>query len=174
MNNIIITKEKKDNYYLSYNNFKAECFIGKNGLTDNKIEGDYKTPIGEFSIGIIFGTHNKEELNLDNSINYIKINKNHYWIDDVNSSHYNKLIDISKSKTNFNSAEHLIEMKDQYEYAIEIKTNPENIPGKGSAIFIHCSTKNYTAGCISLSKKDMKKLLSMINKETKISINYPQ
>ena len=171
MNNIIFINKENNCYYLTYNNLKSKCFIGKKGLTQNKKEGDQKTPIGEFSIGIVFGTHNREELHLDKSINYIKINKNHHWIDDINSPYYNRLVDISKDKIKFNSSEHLIEMKEQYEYAIEVKTNPQNIPGLGSAIFIHCATKKYTAGCISISKNDIKKVLSMINKNTKIIVS---
>ena len=39
---------------------------------------------------------------------------------------------------------------------------------KGSAIFLHVAKKNFspTLGCIALSKKDLKYLLSVINKNT--------
>ena len=106
-----------------------------------------------------------------NSIVYIKISKNLYWIDDINSKYYNQLVDITKIKKDWNSAENLLENKQPYEYAIEIKTNPTNIPGKGSAIFLHCKRKEYTKGCISIEKDKMGHLLSLINSETKIKIS---
>ena len=34
---------------------QIEAFIGKNGLTKNKVEGDGKTPIGKYELGICFG-----------------------------------------------------------------------------------------------------------------------
>ena len=171
MENIINITKENNNYYLTYNNFKEICYIGKNGLTNNKKEGDLKTPIGQFNLGIVFGTHKIEDIIIDKSFTYIQINQNLYWVDDINSKYYNKLVDITKVEKDWNSAENLLENAIPYEYAIEIKTNPSNIPGKGSAIFLHCKNKDYTAGCISLPKEKMIELLKVINKNTKIIIN---
>ena len=170
MKNEITIKKENNVYYLNYKKFKEICYIGKNGLTKNKKEGDLKTPIGTFSLGLAFGSHDKKEINISNSFDYIKINENLFWIDDSNSKHYNQLIDITKTTKDWISAEYLQENIIPYEYAIEIKTNPKNIPGKGSAIFLHCSTKTYTYGCISLPKNKMKELLSLIDKNTIITI----
>lgn len=109
---------------------ETDAFIGKNGLTPNKIEGDGKTPEGIYKLGVIFGTHCKEELKLGENFKYIKVNPNLYWVDDIYSKYYNQLVDITKVKKCWKSAERLIEYPKQYEYAIEIKTNPNNIPGR--------------------------------------------
>ena len=170
MNNTIYVKKENNKYYLIYDDGKEECYIGKNGLTNNKKEGDLKTPIGEFKLGIAFGIHEEKEININQTLKYIQINKNLYWVDDPNSKYYNQLVDITKEKKDWNSAEHLIEHTIPYEYAIEIKTNPQNIPGKGSAIFLHCKNKDYTAGCIAIPTEKMKELLKYINKDTKIVI----
>ena len=58
----------------------------------------------------------------------------------------------------------------QYEYAIEIKTNPNNIKGKGSAIFLHCSNNTPTSGCIAIDREEMKKVLKIIDGDTIITI----
>lgn len=145
--------------------FTTKAFIGKNGITDNKKEGDGKTPIGKYNLGVAFGTH--DEVKFDN---YIKINENLYWVDDVSSKFYNQLVDITKVKKDWNSSEHLIQYQKQYEYAIEIKTNPQNFPGKGSAIFLHCSAGKHTAGCIAIDAKYMKFLLDIIENNTIICI----
>lgn len=149
---------------------ESEGFVGRNGITKDKHEGDGKTPVGRFNLGIAFGMHDAEELNISKDLKYIKINKNLYWVDDINSKFYNQLVDISKVKKDWESAEHLIEYPKQYEYAIEIKANPDNIPGKGSAIFLHCSVERTTAGCVAIDRMKMLKILQMLKKNTYIWI----
>lgn len=105
-----------------------------------------------------------------NGLNYTQINEEMYWVDDCKSKYYNQLVEISKVKKDWDSAEHLIDYKVQYEYLIEIKTNPNNIPGKGSAIFLHCTNNCPTAGCIAVDRESMKTIVQNINKETKIEI----
>ncbi len=80
------------------------------------------------------------------------------------------IIIVTKTKKDWYSAEHLIEYPKEYEYAIEIKTNPSNIPNKGSAIFIHCVNKKTTSGCIAIKREKMRKLIVLINDKTKIVI----
>lgn len=110
--------------------FETEAFIEKNGVTTKKIEGDGKTPRGIFELGLVFGTHSRKNIELSKNIQYIKINKNLYWIDDIDSKYYNQLIDVTKVVKDWKSAEHLTEYTKQYEYAIEIKANSKNIIGK--------------------------------------------
>lgn len=93
-----------------------------------------------------------------------------YWVDDANSKYYNKLVNIFDVNKDWNSAEHLIDYPIQYEYLIEIKTNPNNIPGKGSAIFLHCTNNLPTAGCIAIDRESMKKIIENLEYNTKIEI----
>ena len=169
MNNCILVKKENNQIYLTYKSLKVTATIGKNGLTNNLVEGDMKTPIGEFDLGIAFGLHERSEINIDKDIPYFKIQKNQYWIDDINSKFYNQLIMIDKEPTI--SGEHLIDYAhNAYEYAIEIKVNPHNIIGKGSAIMLHCNDGEYTYGCVGISRENMIKLLGMIDYNTKIRI----
>ena len=58
-----------------------------------------------------------------------------------------------------------------YDILIVIDFNMKPIKRKkGSAIFIHVSKKKYnsTAGCIGLSKKDLRNLIKKIDKNTSI------
>lgn len=165
MDNTIIVKKENEDIILSYKKFKTKAYIGRDGFTNDKKEGDYKTPVGEFELGIAFGKYDS----IDTKLPYLKIEDDMYWVDDIDSDDYNELIKTS-IKPMF-SAEHLMDyVNDAYEYAIEIKTNPDNIKGKGSAIFLHCKRKEYTAGCIAIDSEDMKKLISMIDSNTKIKI----
>ena len=147
---------------------RCKAFIGEKGVGYNKKEGDRKTPIGAFNLGIAFGK--EKNIDIDKSIKFVKINKNLYWVDDANSKSYNKLVDITKTKKDFLSAEHLIDYKTEYEYALEIKVNSKNIVGKGSAIFLHCSNNKPTKGCIAVDKNNLRKILSIIDKNSVIKI----
>lgn len=168
-NNEILVLINQDKTILNFKkcNIKTHAFIGKNGATSNKIEGDNCTPIGKFSLGLLLGTHNQI---LNKNYSYTKINHNMYWVDDCNSKYYNELVDLTKVEKDWNSAEHLSDYTIQYEYLIEIKSNPYNIPNKGSAIFLHCSNDMATHGCIAINKNDMEKLVNNIDENTKINI----
>jgi len=91
------------------------------------------------------------------------------WCDDSRSKFYNKLIKLPF----VHSAEKLYKNKNIYDVILVIDYNFKPIiKNKGSAIFLHISKNNYspTEGCIAVSKKDMKLLLTFINKKTKIII----
>ena len=47
----IIVKNKDT---LIYDNFMFRCCVGKNGFTNNKMEGDKKTPKGVFKIEYLY------------------------------------------------------------------------------------------------------------------------
>lgn len=148
-------------------NIESTAYMGRNGVTNNKTEGDGKTPLGIFELGIALGTHPSI---INKKIKYKQITKYMYWVDDTESNYYNQLVDISTTPKDWNSAEHLIQYPIEYEYLIEIKTNTDSIPGKGSAIFLHCSNSKPTAGCIAIDKESMKKIIENINEDTKIEI----
>lgn len=151
-------------------NIKTIAHIGKQGVTEETFEGDEKTPLGEFEFGIALGTHSEKEMKPKINIDYKQLTETMYWVDDPNSPYYNMLVDTKNTPKNWNSAEHLIDFPIHYEFLVEIKVNPNNIPNKGSAIFLHCNTGEPTLGCVGVSKSIMEKLIQVINKDTKIKI----
>ena len=161
----IIVKNKDT---LIFDDFVFKCCVGLGGFTKDKIEGDKKTPKGEFKLGNLFFRNDRNK-RPETSLKTIVLKKNMGWCDDVNSKkYYNKLINI-KSKVRH---EKLFRRDFKYDYLIHIKYNcKKNKLGKGSAIFIHL-TKNYnpTAGCIALSKKDFLILTKIIKRNTTIKI----
>lgn len=147
--------------------FQAKCYIGKNGTTSHKIEGDNKTPLGTYNLSFAFGNAEKP----DTKMRYIKIDDSMYWVDDINSKKYNSLV-MSKPPV---LGEHLIDYKDEYKYAIAIDYNKKRIHGKGSAIFLHCIGNKDdsccgTAGCIAVEEKIMLKILKQLYKNAIIII----
>lgn len=141
---------------------KCFAYVGKNGI-NKKRAGDYRTPTGTYQITMGFGI----KKNPGTKITYKKLNKYLYW--SARKKDYNQLVDIRKSPGVY--GEHLIHYKPQYNYALAMDFNKKGIYPKGSAIFLHCTGKNkYTAGCIAIKEKYMKKVLKNVTKHTKICI----
>ena len=157
----------KKNNILSFKNKNYKCALGKNGLTNNKTEGDKKTPTGVFSIGELYIRADKIK-NLKTSLTVIKITKNMAWCDDPTKKSYNKLIKTSKEHK-----ESLYRNDDLYDILLVIKYNMNPIiPYKGSAIFLHNAKNNYekTNGCIALKLKDLKEIIKNLSPNEKITI----
>jgi len=161
--NIVIKK-----HLLLYKGHKLKCSIGKSGAKFSKKEGDLATPKGIFKLGYLY--YRKERIkSIKCKIKKKIIKKNMGWCDDINNKKYNQEITFPFK----GSAEKLFRNDRIYDIFINIKYNQcPIIKGKGSAIFLHLISKKYkpTKGCISLHKKDLLKILPLINKNTKIKI----
>jgi L,D-peptidoglycan transpeptidase YkuD (ErfK/YbiS/YcfS/YnhG family) len=156
------------NKVLKYKNFLYKCAIGKNGITNSKIEGDKCTPSGIYSIEKIY--YREDRLSMPKlDFQTIPINKNSGWCDDIRSTYYNKFIKFPFSY----NAEFLYREDDIYNIIciINYNTNPI-IKNKGSAIFLHVANIDYsgTAGCLALKQDDLIELLQNIDLYTKINI----
>ena len=161
----IIVKNKDT---LIYDDFEFRCCVGKKGFVKRKIEGDKKTPIGNFSLGNVYYRKDRKHKPVS-KLKSISIKKNMGWCNDERSKKkYNTLINTNLKFKH----EKLFRRDYKYDYLIPIKHNWYNKKvGCGSAIFIHL-TKDFkpTAGCIGLLEKDLLILLKLIKKNTKIKI----
>lgn len=146
---------------------RMPAYIGKTGLSANKKEGDMLTPIGYFDIPYAFGNLPDPGSRLP----YIKVTPADYYVDDPLSPSYNTWVNTDRSERNFGSAEHLSDIRPEYDYAALIDYNHECVPGNGSAVFLHCTGKNpYTAGCVAIDHADMSALLTEMIPPVKIII----
>ncbi len=154
--------------YLTFNQYKVKCAVGKRGIGNKTKEGDLITPKGHYKIKFIL--YRKDRVKkIQTKFKKIVIKKNMGWCDDPKSKEYNKLI-----KTPFNfSHEKLFKIKNIYDIIIVLNYNMNPIKkNKGSAIFIHVSTKNYkkTEGCVAIKKNDLLKLLKKIKLKSVVRI----
>ena len=134
---------KKDPYVWQKVRSTSNGFVGLQGVSENKVEGDRKAPVGSFKMPFAFGTENP-----GTKMPFRQITNRSYWISNVNDPHYNTWQERSSSHSH---DEHLIQYADQYKYAMAIDYNMDNpVPGKGSAIFLHVSNGTPTLGCISV------------------------
>jgi len=156
------------NNYLYSDLGQFACAIGRAGLTKNKIEGDHKTPLGEFKFQKIY--YRKDKLGeIIFKMPCAVIEKNDGWCDDPKNKLYNQHIQFPFDA----SAERLFRDDDLYDLLCVINHNTDPvIPGKGSAIFLHISKPNFegTEGCIAIEKENIIELAKKIDLTTKLII----
>ncbi len=143
-------------------------YVGRNGVTENKVEGDQAVPIGEFELRRAFGVVDNPDTNLA----YTRIKVDDVWVDDPDSKYYNQYIHSGSGiKRDWKTAEELSRLDMAYKYAIvvEYNTNPV-IPGKGSAIFFNLSNDHATGGDIAVPEKYLKRFLKFVQPGDKIVI----
>ena len=157
-----------NNKFISYNNYKAKCAVGKRGISIKKKEGDFITPKGTFKIREIFYRKDRVQ-NLITRIKKTVIRKNMGWCDDPKSKKYNKLIYFPFK----HSAEKLYRKENIYDIILVLNFNMNPVKkNKGSAIFIHVAKKSFqpTQGCIALNKFELIKLVKSIKVNTIVKI----
>jgi L,D-peptidoglycan transpeptidase YkuD (ErfK/YbiS/YcfS/YnhG family) len=132
--------------------------IGRAGFSTDKREGDDKTPAGIFGFNTMFGQHaNPGGL----KYSYRRTDASSVWVDDVTSPFYNTWQENAALK-----GEHLNStgFAATYGYAVDISYNESPVvAGKGSAIFLHVSDGNGTAGCVSLPQADLLDVLRWLD-----------
>ncbi|ADH98495.1 S-layer homology domain-containing protein [Salisediminibacterium selenitireducens] len=158
-----VTYWKKDPYVWTKVRKTTNGFVGINGVSETKREGDRNAPVGSFRMPFAFGTDNP-----GTKMPYKPITNRSYWISNVNDPHYNTWQERSSSHAH---DEHLIRYRDQYKYAMAIDYNMDNpIPGKGSAIFLHVSNGTPTLGCVSVPESMMRYFMQELGANTGIII----
>jgi L,D-peptidoglycan transpeptidase YkuD (ErfK/YbiS/YcfS/YnhG family) len=79
--------------YLTYNQYKVKCAVGKRGIGLKKKEGDLITPVGQYKIRYLL--YRKDRIKkIQTKLRKIIIKKNTGWCDDPKSQKYNKLINL--------------------------------------------------------------------------------
>ena len=154
--------------YLSLNNYKAKCAVGKRGIGYKRREGDLITPVGSYKIKYIL--YRKDRIRkIQTKIKKFAIKKNMGWCDDPKSKKYNKLIRLPFS----DNYEKLYRKENIYDIILVLNFNMKPIiRNKGSAIFVHVAKKNYekTEGCVAIKKIHLLKILKELKKNTKVMI----
>jgi len=148
--------------------------LGRNGLgwgrglhtipKDAKIikkEGDGKAPAGIFTLKQAFG-YNPFTVGYP----YKVYKTTDHCVDDVNSKFYNKIVDSTKIKRDYNSKEYMKFPKNYYKYGIVVNHNHIDeagaVKGAGSCIFMHIK-KVPTAGCTVMKENEMKEIIKWLD-----------
>jgi L,D-peptidoglycan transpeptidase YkuD (ErfK/YbiS/YcfS/YnhG family) len=135
--------------------------IGEKGFafTDEKREGDGKSPTGIFSLGTTFGY----APSISTKMAYRQATDDDFWVDDPDSEDYNKWV---RGRPMAASYEKMKRDDDLYKYGVVIEYNMNPVvKGKGSAIFLHVwrGEGKPTLGCVAVSGDKILRILGWLD-----------
>ena len=129
--------------------------VGYNGVArpGRKREGDGKTPSGTYGFSFYFGVQPRLGFAFPFRHAYVY----DVWDDDSSSPRYNEWVD--QRRHNPGRDPEPMHQAPAYDYAAVIAYNTARVPGRGSAIFLHVGTGSATAGCVSLPRPELIRVL---------------
>src|ERR1700687_5505469 len=142
--------------------------LGRGGIRANKSEGDGGTPKAKFRPRQLWWRADRHP-RPRTFLPVRAIRREDAWCEDPRSRHYNQPVrlDADRGCDRLTRDDHL------YDFIVEIDHNSSpRIIGRGSAVFLHLARKNFSppAGCVSMTKSAMLRLLQRLGPETQIVI----
>ncbi|THA69406.1 hypothetical protein E6R60_30840 [Streptomyces sp. A0642] len=139
--------------------------VGSNGVTDGatRRQSTYTTPTGTYTITEGFGVESG-----GTNMPYTRVNSSHWWVEDPESAYYNSMhsaagADFPLVETGERGSEHLINYPTQYAKALVVNFNRwPATPGRGAGIFLHVNGSGATAGCVSVPRATMDRIMAWI------------
>ncbi|WP_432065913.1 L,D-transpeptidase family protein [Streptomyces sp. C10-9-1] len=139
--------------------------VGARGVTDGttRRQGTLTTPAGTYTITEGFGLEPART-----RMPYTRVDERHWWVQDPQSPHYNQLrtadrADFPLTEEGERGSEHLADRPVQYALALVIDFNRwPAVPGRGAGIFLHVNGAGATAGCVSVPRETMERLMAWI------------
>jgi L,D-peptidoglycan transpeptidase YkuD (ErfK/YbiS/YcfS/YnhG family) len=142
--------------------------LGRGGIRANKREGDGGTPRGTFRPRQLWWRADRHP-RPRTFLPVRAIRPGDAWCEDPASRHYNQPLRLDRE----HGGDRLKRDDALYDFIIEIDHNTSpRIAGRGSAVFLHLARPDFspTAGCVSMTKPAMLRLLRRLGPETKIVI----
>lgn len=168
--------KKKCSFDRKFLTKKARIGYGGTVKASKRRQSTGTTPRGTFTMTEAFGTGAKPGMWLP----YHRVRKGDYWVMDNKSRHYNTLRNKSQggfrhglSSSNKNGSEYLLDYKKQYRYVVVINFNrpPHAVRYRGAGIFLHVKGDGATAGCVGITKKQMRTVMAYMKPGDKITIH---
>jgi L,D-peptidoglycan transpeptidase YkuD (ErfK/YbiS/YcfS/YnhG family) len=99
---------------------------------------------------------------------YHVVDSDDWWVEDPESKYYNSMhgeagADFPLTESGDRGSEHLVNYPTQYAKALVINFNRwPATPGRGAGIFLHVNGSGATAGCVSVPRATMDRVMSWI------------
>jgi len=154
--------------WLTVGSLTIPVALGRGGIRANKREGDGGTPRGIFYPLQLWWRADRHARPLT-FLPARPIRPEDAWCEDPNDRHYNQPMRLTRDQ----AGDRLTREDHLYDFIVEIDHNSApRVAGRGSAVFLHLARTNYsaTAGCISMTKSAMLRLLRRMGPQTKIII----
>lgn len=142
--------------------------LGRGGIKANKREGDGGTPKGTFRPRLLWWRADRYP-RPRTLLPVRAIQPEDAWCEDPSSRHYNQPLRLDRDQ----GGDRLIRQDHLYDFIVEIDHNSSpRIAGRGSAVFLHLARNDFspTAGCVSMTRSAMLRLLERLGPQTRIVI----
>ena len=142
--------------------------LGRGGILANKREGDGGTPRGTFHPRRLWWRADRFP-RPRSFLSMRAITDDDAWCENPNDRHYNRPVRVGRD----HGGDRLKREDHLYDFIVEIDHNTRpRIAGRGSAVFLHLARDNFgpTAGCVSMTRSAMLRLLARMGPETRIVI----
>jgi L,D-peptidoglycan transpeptidase YkuD (ErfK/YbiS/YcfS/YnhG family) len=154
--------------WLTADGWTVPVALGRGGILANKREGDGGTPRGIFHPLQLWWRADRHA-RPPTLLAARPIRPEDAWCEDPGDRRYNRPVRL----TSHEAGDRLTREDHLYDFIIEIDHNSgPRIAGRGSAVFLHLARTNFsaTAGCISMTKSAMLRLLRRMGPQTRIII----
>ncbi|GGZ60614.1 L,D-transpeptidase family protein [Streptomyces bluensis] len=138
----------------------AAARFGAKGLTEggSRTQGTNTTPTGLYDLPYAFGI---EEAPDGTTAPYRRVRQDSWWCQDNESRSYNRWTEPLAADCRATEAEHLVTYGTQYAYAYVIGFNyAQPVRERGAGIFLHVNGQGPTAGCVSVPRDAMRRILA--------------
>lgn len=153
---------------ISIGNLSFPCSLGRSGRKHLKREGDGATPVGTWKLRRIFYRAGRM-MPPRAPLTPRPLRPDDGWCETVGDRNYNRLVRMPYAA----SHETMTRTDNLYDIVIELSHNERpRVQGHGSAVFFHLRDPEGgpTAGCIAVSLRDMKIILGLCGRDTRIVI----
>jgi L,D-peptidoglycan transpeptidase YkuD (ErfK/YbiS/YcfS/YnhG family) len=152
--------------WLTADGWAVPVALGRGGILANKREGDGGTPKGTFRPRQLWWRADRHP-RPRTFLPVRPIRAEDAWCEDPQDRHYNQPVRLDRNQ----GGDRL--MREDHLYDVEIDHNSApRVTGRGSAVFLHLARTNFspTAGCVSMTKSAMLRLLRRMGPQTRIII----
>lgn len=153
---------------LHWGGLSFRCAIGRSGCRVLKREGDGATPIGSYAFRAVFWRRDRGHPPRT-AVRLRALRPDDGWCDAIGDRNYNRWVRHPYPA----SAEALWRQDDVYDVIVVLGANDRpRVQGRGSAIFLHLARPDYapTAGCIALSRRDLRHVLAAVRVGTRLTV----
>jgi len=154
--------------WLVAGNFRFPCALGPAGVVRRKREGDGGTPSGDFRL--LWAYFRPDRLcPHTGGVALRPLFPDAGWCEDPLSARYNRPVRLDQRRV----TDRMWREDSLYDICFVLDYNySHRIKGRGSAIFFHLARPGLppTAGCVALSRDDMRKLAPHLSKSARMRI----
>ncbi|MCI2400182.1 L,D-transpeptidase family protein [Aliiroseovarius subalbicans] len=147
------------------------CSIGRGGMTSDKTEGDWATPVGVWRI--VDARYRADRIaEPAGALHFKTIGPQDIWSDDPADPEYNHGL---RAAAHPYGHEKLRRSARNYDIVLMSDWNwPDAVPGKGSALFVHLwrRPRYPTAGCLAFCRVDLEWIAARWTPRSRIFVRH--